>query len=1186
MRDEPSVSPAAVLADDMARDPRALRMHAQRRAGNSDRLLLVVDQFEELFTLCRREAERKAFIDNLLAAACPSEPGGEDGECDTRQRVAVVVVLRADFYAHCAPYPELRMALERHQVFVGAMSAGELRQAVEEPARRGGWAFEPGLVGLLLQEVKDEPGALPLLSHALLETWHRRRGRTMTLAGYHESGGVRGAIANTANRVLSELDPEEQEVARRIFVRLTDLGEGTQDTRRRVPLSELYSDLANTAQVEAVLNRLADARLVSVGKATAEVAHEVLIREWPALKEWLDEDRASIRLHRHLTESARAWERLDWDPGELYRGGRLAQGSEWAEAHAAELNPLERRFLSASLDRARQREAEREVQRQRELEAARRLVEEQTRAAAAEKQRATVQARATSRLRWLAAGLGALLLIALASALIALQQTRLAEGQAQIATARELAAASRLQVDADPEQSTLLALEAIDVTYRADNPVLPEAANALHGAIPALRVQRTLPGQDGQVWGLAYSPDGKRLATAGDDATVRVWDVRTWKQVLTLTGHSGVVHEVAFSPDGTRIATASYDDTARVWDAATGAELLIMSGHAGNVTDVAFSPDGAMLATSSDDHTARIWDARSGEELLTLGTHTGAVLGIAFSPDGRYLATASDGSMGRVWDLDTGQLLLYSRHGLFTSDVVFSPDGMRLFTARDDTTIKVWDVSHAFPTALSVATGEADPRPFPSEPLFTLSGHTNEAVRIALSPHGGYLATASYDGLAIVWDVQSGEEKLRLSGHRGWVTNVTFSPDGRHLATASTDGTARVWDWKTPGHEVLTLAGHEAEIDGIALSLDGGRLATIGRDRLAKVWDLETGEELLKIIGGGNPRAWPRVQNIDFSPDGTRLATVAVDGSPRVWDAATGKRLLLLAGNAAVAHVEFSRDGSLLVTANGIDETATVWDAATGQDVATLTGHSAAVLHATFSPDGRRVATASEDSTARIWDTATGQELFTLSGHAFGVNKSVFSPDGGRLVTIGLGLDRTPRVWDVASGEELLRLTGHKNQVLDAVFSSDGALLATASKDGTARVWDAETGDELQVLAGHTNSILHVTFSPDDALIATAGLDGQARVWNADTGQELLVLTGHTGAVNDVAFTPDSTRLLTSGDDGTVRIYALPIEEVVALAEERLTRTWTEEECRQFLHLSGDGCRGFAAGTEDQVEAP
>jgi DNA-binding SARP family transcriptional activator len=371
-RSEESVTAAAMLVDDLARDPRSLHLYARRKLGEAEgQLLLVVDQFEELFTLCRSEVERQAFIDNLLTAVCTSALGMQEEACGGAEVTTVVLALRADFYAHCGQYARLREALERHQVYIGPMSIGELRRAMEEPARQGGWTFEAGLVDLLLQEVGEEPGALPLLSHALLETWRRRRGRTMTLSGYQESGGVRGAIAHTAERVLGGMGPQQQAITRSIFLRLTELGEGTHDTRRRVDLSELVAGPGDASQVEVVLQTLIDARLITTGEGAVEVAHEVLIREWPTLRGWLDEDRAALQLQRHLTEAAQAWVRLGRDPGELYRGARLAQAGEWAESHAGELSPLEREFLTASQERVRQREAEREAQRQRELDAAR-----------------------------------------------------------------------------------------------------------------------------------------------------------------------------------------------------------------------------------------------------------------------------------------------------------------------------------------------------------------------------------------------------------------------------------------------------------------------------------------------------------------------------------------------------------------------------------------------------------------------------------------------------------------------------------------------------------------------------------------------------------------------------------------------------------------------------------------------
>lgn len=329
----------AKLMDELAQDARVLDLCVSRllSGGAAKRLLLVVDQFEELFTLCRDQTERKAFIDNLLTAAV------DDGV------TTVVITLRADFYAHCFAFDNLRTALESYQKNIGPMSRDELRRAIEEPARLEGWAFEPGLVDLLLHDVGDEPGALPLLSHALLETWKRRRGRTLTLAGYVESGRVQGAIAQTAERVFTQhFTAEQQTIAKNIFLRLTELGEGAEDTRRRVQLVELMSKPAEQATIEAVLKTLADARLVTTDKAEVEVAHEALIRSWPTLRQWLDENREGLRIHRRLTEAAQEWEALKRDQGALYRGLRLQQALEWESKNAVEFSLPEKTFLNAS----------------------------------------------------------------------------------------------------------------------------------------------------------------------------------------------------------------------------------------------------------------------------------------------------------------------------------------------------------------------------------------------------------------------------------------------------------------------------------------------------------------------------------------------------------------------------------------------------------------------------------------------------------------------------------------------------------------------------------------------------------------------------------------------------------------------------------------------------------------------
>ena len=368
--------------DAMASDSRSLHLAARRLVQDDEQLLLVIDQFEELFTLCRNEEKRQAFIDNLVTAVSPEND--ESSHHPTR----AVIALRADFYHHCAQYDALRTLLEKQQRFIGAMSPTELRRAIEMPASQNNLTFEDGLVDLLLRDVgasgeqRPEPGALPLLSHALLETWRRREGNKLTFGGYTDAGGVQGAIAKTAESVFSQkLTPAQQTIARSIFLRLTELGEGTQDTRRRALISELLPASDASDETQTVINLLSAARLVTTDEKTAEVTHEALIREWPTLRRWLDENRDGLRQHRHLTESAQEWQQLNRDPGELYRGVRLEQAQEWATQHNDELNDLEREYLTKSFAARQQAIAEARAQQQRELAQAQNLADAQTQSA-------------------------------------------------------------------------------------------------------------------------------------------------------------------------------------------------------------------------------------------------------------------------------------------------------------------------------------------------------------------------------------------------------------------------------------------------------------------------------------------------------------------------------------------------------------------------------------------------------------------------------------------------------------------------------------------------------------------------------------------------------------------------------------------------------------------------------------
>jgi WD40 repeat protein/transcriptional regulator with XRE-family HTH domain len=1037
--------------------------------GDAGRPTIIVDQFEAVFTRCPDEAERREFAAELGELA---------------KAALVILALRADFYGHALRYPGLAAALQARQVVLGPMSAEQVRRAIVEPARLARLDVEEGLVGLLLRDLAPpeiagtqdayEPGALPLLSHAMLTTWERGRGSLLTVADYLASGGIRDALTRTAEAAYGSLSAEEQRLARRLFLRLVHVADDAPPTRATVSLGELA---AWDGEIGPVLSRFVSERMITVDADTAQITHDALLTGWPRLRSWIDTGLENLLTRRRVTEAARAWQDAGREGAALWRGSQLAAARHWAadQDNQASLGSLAGEFVAASI--------------------------------AAEHEHERAERRRTRNLQRLVAALAVLVVAVGALAGFAFQQRHSATAARDDANSREIA----LQAGQVRGQDVPLAAQLSVAAY--DTARTPQATASLLESTGAPAAARLLDSA-GVVQSVSLSPDHRLLAVAAADGSLRLWNV-------TAPGHpvpagapldpdsDSPLYATAFSPDGKILAAAGAGRTVQLWDvseAARPVRLGTLTGPRNTVYSVAFSPDGRTLAAGSADDTVRLWDVSDPGHPAPLGKPlTGAagyVQSVAFGADGTILAAGSADDTVRLWDVarpaspePLGTPLTGPRSEV--TGVAFSPKGNLLAAASQDHKLWLWRIS-----------GDR------ASPDGTLSGSANWLNAVAFSPDGTEVAAGTSVASVLVWNVSTRSLTATLP-HPQPVTSLAWDGDGR-LAAGDADGTVSLWTLPAP-----VLATGNAS-SGVAYSPDGRTLAVGGLS--VQLWDAAS-----RTLIATRPLPAGMITNaIAYSPHGKLIAVARSDGMAWLLNARTlapiGAPFRVTAtGNAE--SVAFSPDGKLLATAAD-DGTLRLWslaDPARPKQLASVRDSGTYVYTVVFAPDGKTVAAASTDNLTRLWDVTDPARPVLLgkplTGPASYVIGLAFSPDS-RLLAVG-SADRTVRLWDVTDPAHPAvagaPLTGPTGYVWAVAFSPDGRTLAAGVTDGSVWLWNVADPAHpalIATLTGPQGHVFSVAFSPSGRTLAAASNDGTVHLWDvspaaamtdvcADAGQPL-----------------------------------------------------------------------------------
>jgi WD40 repeat protein/serine/threonine protein kinase len=1052
---------ATVLAGQLAHDPSSVQAFLASATGPP--LLLVVDQLEELFTLGASPAVRAAFAETLAAAA------------DLGGAVRVVATLRDDFLTRAGALPGLGPRLPHALFLLGTPDEAELLRIVTEPARRAGYRFDdPHLPADMVADVVGRPGALALLSFTAARLWDDRdpEERVLRHASYAALGGVAGALGQHAEATLAAM-PEEQRLKVREAFRHLVTREGT---RARLPRAELSERLGGGA---AVIDALVGARLLSTTlDDEVELAHEALLAAWPRALAWRREDDEGAALRVEVRDLARRWDGRGRAAELLIGGDELAELERWRARHTPKLTEVEAAFLDASV-RARQRGR-----------------------------------------NW-RRGLAAAALVAASGLAVtysalyqrARQQTVLAEERlGEVAARRDelLLLQARSAVDRDPTA----ALAWLKV-YARSGQSWPEVQAIAVDAWSRGAARLVLRGHESAVFQLAFSPDGKRLASASFDKTVRVWTLGDSAPPRVLAGHEGELNAVAFTPDGGTVLSASDDGTVRVWDLATGASR-VLRGHRGTVTALAAFAHARRLVSGGTDGTVRLWelDADSGEPRILVNGSAGSIQKLALAPDDATVATVGEGADVWLWPVAGGAPRRLHGHERRVSAVAWAADGRTLASADVEGNLLLWDV----------ASGASRP----------LGAHRGMVRTLAFTRDGARLVSGGYDEAVNVWDVDGGRRTLR--GHQGPVYGVALSPDGTCLASGGLDGRIRVWDLPAGGQVFRDF--HAGPGDSVAFAPDGESLAYTAGPAL-RVGRLADGT-LLDLPGGTAGQ-----KSLAFSPDGRHVAAVDEGGTVRAWSLPDGGAASTEGATGPSVNVAFALAGDVVYFPAG--KAVVGWHLADGRRQV-FVGPGDAVRRVVAGPGGSVFALAGDELWAWEGD-APGRRLGT--GESWMGSLEV-SPDGRTLATGDHS--NAVELWDRERGLGFV-LRGHEATVDPLAFSADGRLLVSGGYDRTVRVWDLASRSA-RVFNGHRTIVRRVALAPDGSYAVSTGNDDFVRTWDLLDGSA-GAFVAHDGAVQAMALAADGRRLASGGADGTVRLWDPGRRDHVPASAEAL-RAWLE----------------------------